>query len=283
VRAEAKANAVIRAVAKVIEATFNQGEWLELGLITDTYDRIKNHDRLLRSLDWGDPDYSGHVLAMVPYVLGDRGGRAGARSAQQRFSNLREVEDFVGLQAWLAEHDRGLHDELYAGEDAAVLDDLQAAAKQLGVPDVAEHAVRIRRGLHDDPAQAIGSSKELLETVLKAILGLHGTGPETRLDIPKLIKQTNMTLGLDAAGVRGDDPGSAQRRQLLGSLATIVNTAGEVRNAGFGTGHGSSQAPALDVATARLVVSAAVAVATFYIEAHAAAGPARKPSADIPW
>lgn len=151
------------------------------------------------------------------------------------------------------------------------------------VPDVAEHAVRIRRGLHDDPAQAIGSSKELLETVLKATLGLHGTGPETRLDIPKLVKQTNLTLGLDAAGVRGNDPGSAQRRQLLGSLATIVNTAGEVRNAGFGTGHGSSQAPALDVATARLVVSAAVAVATFYIEAHAVAGLSRKPSADIPW
>lgn len=282
-RAEAKPNAVIRAVAKVIESTFNQGEWLELGLITDTYDRIKNHDRLLRSLDWGDPDYSGHVLEMVPYVLGDRGERAGARSAKQRFSNLREVEDFVGLQAWLAEHDRRLHDELYAGEDAAVLDDLQAAVKELGVPDVAEHAVRIRRGLHDDPAQAIGSSKELLETVLKATLGLHGTGPETRLGIPKLVKQANVKLGLDAAGIRGDDPGSAQRRQLLGSLANIVNTAGEVRNAGFGTGHGSSQGPALDVATARLVVSAAVAVATFYIEAHAAAAPSRKPSPEIPW
>ncbi len=47
--------------------------------------------------------------------------------------------------------------------------------------DVDEHAARIRRGLVDDPAQAIGSSKELLETVLKAVLGLHGNGPETRL------------------------------------------------------------------------------------------------------
>lgn len=282
-RAEAKPNVVIRAFAKAIEATFSQGEWLELGLITDTYDRIKDHGRLLRSLDWGDPDYSGHVLEMVPYVLGDHGGRKRSQSAHQRFSNLREVEEFVGLQAWLADHDSRLHDELYAGEDAAVLDDLQAAAKQLGVPDVAEHAVRIRRGLHDDPAQAIGSSKELLETVLKAILGLHGSGPETRLDLPKLIKQANLALGLDAAGVRSDDPGAPHRRQLLGSLAIIVNTAGEVRNAGFGTGHGSSQGQSLDLATARLVVAAAVAVATFYIEAHAAHTPSRPDSDDIPW
>ena len=282
-RAEAKPNVVIRAFAKAIEATFSQGEWLELGLITDTYDRIKDHGRLLRSLDWGDPDYSGHVLEMVPYVLGDHGGRTRSQSAHQRFSNLREVEEFVGLQAWLADHDSRLHDELYAGEDAAVLDDLQAAAGQLGVPDVAEHAVRIRRGLHDDPAQAIGSSKELLETVLKAILGLHGSGPETRLDLPKLIKQANLALGLDAAGVRSDDPGAPHRRQLLGSLAIIVNTAGEVRNAGFGTGHGTSQGPSLDIATARLVVAAAVAVATFYIEAHAAHTPSRPDSDDIPW
>jgi hypothetical protein len=138
------------------------------------------------------------------------------------------------------------------------------------VPDVDEHVVRIRKSLHEDPAQAIGSSKELLETVLKAVLGLHGTGPETKLGIPELVKKANIALGLDAAGVRGDDPGATQRRKLFGSLSQIVNSAAELRNAGFGTGHGVSQRPALDVATARLVVSAAVAVATFYIEAHAA-------------
>lgn len=34
-----------------------------------------------------------------------------------------------------------------------------------------------------------------------------------------------------------------------------------------------SQGPVLDVATARIVVSAAVAVGTFYVEAHAAVHP----------
>jgi hypothetical protein len=70
------------------------------------------------------------------------------------------VENLVGLQPWLAEHDSALHDELYGGEDPAALDDLQAAARHLGLSDVDVHAARIRRSLHDDPAQAVGSSKE---------------------------------------------------------------------------------------------------------------------------
>lgn len=230
---------------------------------------------MLRSLEWGDDDYLGRIIEILPVVLGERGAHARRpdgrpRSAAERFPNLDDVEEFVGLQAWLADHDPALHDELYAGEDAAALDDLQAASKELGLSDVDEHAARIRRGLRDDPAQAIGSSKELLETVLKAVLGLHGTGSETRLDIPKLVKKADIALGLDAAGVRGNDPGASHRRKMLGSLSTIVNSAAELRNAGFGTGHGVSRGPVLDLATARLVVAAAVALATFYIEAHAA-------------
>jgi hypothetical protein len=274
-RADAKANVVLRALGKAIEAKFDRGAWLELALITDTERQVTRHPRLLRSLEWGDDDYGGRVLEILPVVLGDRDTHARRpdgrpRSAQERFPNLDDVEDFVGLQAWLADYAPALHDELYAGEDAAALDELQAASKELGLSDVDEHAARIRRGLHDDPAQAIGSSKELLEAVLKAVLGLHGTGPETRLDIPKLVKRADIALGLDPAGVRSKDPAAAHRRKMLGSLSTIVNSVAELRNAGFGTGHGVSRGPALDLATARLAVAAAVAVTTFYIEAHAA-------------
>ena len=96
-----------------------------------------------------------------------------------------------------------------------MLDELQLAAKQLGLEDVVEHAARIRRGLRDDPGQAIGSSKDLLETVLKAVLGLHGNGPVTKVDVPKLVKMAGQQLGLDPAGHRGAEPGAEQRRKLL--------------------------------------------------------------------
>jgi len=91
--------------------------------------------------------------------------------------------------------------------------------------------------------------------------------------VPDLLKKANVHLGLDTTGVRSGDPGAEQRRKALGSSAQLVVTTAELRNAGFSTGHGLSRRPELDVPTARLVVAAAVAVATFNIEAHAAAGP----------
>jgi hypothetical protein len=270
-RANAKPNDVIRAFAKAIEATFASGDWLDLALLTDTEHVVQGHRRLLRSLEWNDRDYSGNVLEVLPAILGDRGlGSRPGVSAAERFPNVRVVENRVGLQQWLSANEPVLHEALYGGDDKVVLDDLQETSERLGLPDVAMHAARIRRSIHEDPAQAIGSAKELLETTLKAVLGLHGTGPETKVDVPQLVKRANIKLGLDAATVDADEPGAQHQRRVLGSLAQVVNSTAELRNAGFGTGHGVSRGPELDVATARMVVSAAVTVATFYVEAHAA-------------
>jgi hypothetical protein len=283
-RSDAKANQVVIALAKAIETTFAKGDWLELGLLTESDDLIHNHRRLLRSLEWGDSDYSGCIIDVLPRVLADTGGRS--KLAVERYPNLAVVEDKVGLRKWLADHDRQLHDALYASDNVASLDDLDDAAGELGITEIDMHAARIRKGLRDDPGQAIGSAKELLETTLKAILGLHGTGPETKLDVPVLVKRVNVQLGLDAAGVEGGQAGATPRRKVLGSLAQIVYSAAELRNAGLGTGHGISQGPVLDVPTARMVVSAAVTVASFYAEAYTAAEKPTRRSArpdDVPF
>lgn len=275
VRDSANPDKVILAVAKAIKAKFDRGKWLELALLTNSTELVQGHRRLLRSLDWGDDDYFGNVIEVVPAVLGQRPRTPTpfADTAKSRFPRLKTVEEFIGLPGWLRDHEPELYAELYGDQpDEITVDDLQAAAAELGLVDVDEHAARIRRSLHEDPAQAIGSAKELLETVLKAILELHGTGPETKVDVPKLLKDASVKLGLDPKGLRGDEPGAEQRRKTLGALGQLVTGIAELRNAGFGTGHGVSQRPELDVATARLAVAAAVAAATFYLEAHAAVG-----------
>ncbi|MCC2321272.1 abortive infection family protein [Cellulomonas xiejunii] len=266
-RPEATDTEIIRAVTKAIVARFGQSDWIELGLLTDTLDYVKGHPRLLRSLDWNDDDYLGHVIDAVPKLLGPKRSRL---SGASKFANLEEVEKYLNLPEFLRREDPALYAALYGGEDVTAVDELDAAARALGLDDVTVYAVRIRRDLHSDPAAAIGSSKELLETVLKAILGLHGNGPETNVDLPQLIKRVNVELGLDAAGEKGKDAGAEQRRRLFGALSGIVVATAELRNLGFGTGHGGVQRPELDVATARLVISSAVSLATFYIEISAA-------------
>lgn len=52
-------------IREKIVSNFTHENWEEIGLLTGFSDLIKNHKRLLRSLSWGDEDYSGNVLNVV--------------------------------------------------------------------------------------------------------------------------------------------------------------------------------------------------------------------------
>ncbi|WP_109127451.1 hypothetical protein [Dyella sp. C11] len=55
----------ILALREKVVANFDFNDWEEIGLLTGLTDLIKNHPRLLRSLSWGDEDYSGNVLQVL--------------------------------------------------------------------------------------------------------------------------------------------------------------------------------------------------------------------------
>ena len=54
-----------------IVANFDHGHWEELGLLTGMSETIDGHSRLLRSLSWGDEDYSGNVLTVLRSMVED--------------------------------------------------------------------------------------------------------------------------------------------------------------------------------------------------------------------
>lgn len=252
-------DAVKTAIATLIEATFDKRDWLRLGMVTNTVSVIKDHGRLLRSLDFGDDDYLSCVWDVLPKVLGER--RAGGRTS--RMANLDKVARHLELEKWLRTNEPAQHQLLYGDSSSSFLDDLEASDQET-LDSIEEYLKRVRQSINDDPALAIGSAKELLESVLKSVLGLHGTGPETQLDMPKLVKQANIKLGIDPAGVKGRDPESNARRQIVGGLSSIVIGMAELRNAGLGTGHGVTQRREVDPAMVKLAVSAAAIAATFY-------------------
>lgn len=49
---------------------FDASNWRELGALTNTLDQVENHDRLLRSLSWGDDDYDGLTLTFLRKMIG---------------------------------------------------------------------------------------------------------------------------------------------------------------------------------------------------------------------
>lgn len=257
---DADPDAVKTAIATLIDATFDQDDWLRLGMVTNTVTTIKDHKRLLRSLDFGDPDHLSCVWDVLPKVLGEH-RKTGSRRVT--LANVDKVAQHLGLEKWLRDNAPAQHRLLYGDNASAFLDELEAS-DQATLDNIEQYLKRIRNGINDDPVLAIGSAKELLESVLKSVLGLHGSGPEAQLDMPKLVKQANVKLGIDPAGVKGRDPGANAQRQIIGGLTKIVNGMAELRNAGLGTGHGISQRPEVDQTMVKLAVSAAAIAAAFY-------------------
>jgi hypothetical protein len=57
------------AIKNQIASHFSDSDWLELGMLTETYEMVMQHPRLLRSLSWNDPDYEGNVLEMIKSII----------------------------------------------------------------------------------------------------------------------------------------------------------------------------------------------------------------------
>lgn len=130
---------------------------------------------------------------------------------------------------------------------------------------VREHLRRIDRDLKRDPSGAIGSSKELVESVLKQILDDYGVSYRKGEDLMDLYKKVQNALRLNAEAVPGDKKGSEAAVKTLRALVTTIQSLAELRNE-IGSGHGRSRrSPAL-TRHGRLAFNASVTVIEFLLD-----------------
>ncbi len=242
---------IILALKRVITATFTAEKWKELAYLTNTSDEIISHHRLLRSLYWSDEDYPEHVFWAIEMLI------------KRDPKNLQKIIDFVKPEPWLKENDPVLYAELYSGGNVP-LDEIKEAGEILDVAELNRHAERIRKSLDEDFELAIGSTKELLETVFKTVLGYHGQESK-KYDLPALWKKIQDVLKLNPATIPDKVPGAQFLKKLFGSLNQIVYSVNEIRNL-YGTGHGKAKSKELDKLEAKLVVNSGVALATYILE-----------------
>lgn len=137
-----------------------------------------------------------------------------------------------------------------------------------------EHLARIRDGLVSDPALAISSSKNLIESLFRMIVDRSGIGYEAKEDIPQLYGKVADLLWLKADSVPGSAcaRGSEASQQVLRTLVTTVQSIAELRNA-LGIGDGQATRSVALARHARLALNAAVAISEFVPDTwHARAG-----------
>lgn len=120
----------------------------------------------------------------------------------------------------------------------------------------------------DDPELAIGTAKELVETICKTILKERGVVEVKRLELPQLIKEVTNSLKITPSHIPDDAKSADTIRKLLGNLSSIVHNMAELRNE-YGTGHGKlTTAKGLTKRHAKLAAGAATTLATFLFESH---------------
>lgn len=163
--------------------------------------------------------------------------------------------------------------ELYAARQIALSAELHIASlkKEFIAADasyVNTQITRMESAVENDPGLAIGTAKELVETVCKTILEERGKTIESNLELPKLVKQTATELKLTPSDIPDEAKASESIKRLLKNLADITYGVAELRNS-YGTGHGkSAKSRGLSSRHAKLAVGAASTLAIFLVETH---------------
>jgi len=205
------------------------------------------------SVDWTDPEHISRVLRIYEDILFQAQDRTSPHYLQllrylERDGYVLEINSLVPKGA-----PTGLTPEVIAS---------------FGSRHLSEHVQRIERSLADDPAQAIGSAKELLESVLKTILEGMSIDYAKDDDLPRLLRMVQAALELAPNDAHAQKKGADTIKKTLSNLGSVVIGIAELRNL-YGTGHGKGRNHrGLTVRHARLAVSASSAVCMFLLETY---------------
>lgn len=155
--------------------------------------------------------------------------------------------------------------QLRANSARAVLR-AKTVADALNAGWMAKEIERLENAIDRDPALAIGTAKELIETCCKSILTKRGVAFTKSEDLGDLTKKVAKELQLVPEGISDETKGAENIRLILRNLTQLTNNLAQLRGL-YGTGHGrDGQHRGLQPRHARLAVASAVAFIDFVSE-----------------
>lgn len=188
------------------------------------------------------------------------------RAYEQVLAELQPDSEAYRKLTNLLRRDGFLYEDGHIGSAGIVdLAKVEDASSLVDRTTLRDHLRRIEQSVESDPAQAIGSAKELVETVAKLVLGYYSQDPDQYDTVQQLVKQAIKCLDLSAEDLPKVEKGADSMRQILAGLGQAVGGIAELRNL-YGTGHGRGGAIELQLRHARLVVGAASTICVFFLE-----------------
>ena len=120
----------------------------------------------------------------------------------------------------------------------------------------------------ENPTEAIGKAKELIESCCKTILEKEGHIIEKDWDMTRLVDETFKLFGIMPKQISDDIKGAKSIKQVLGNLKATAQGISELRNL-YGSGHGkSSSFTGLEPRHASLAVGSSVTLVRFLWDSY---------------
>lgn len=120
----------------------------------------------------------------------------------------------------------------------------------------------------ENPTEAIGKAKELIESCCKTILEDKDVTVDKNWDINKLVDETAKLLKLNPKDIPDNTPEITAIKAILGNLKAIASNVANLRNS-YGSGHGkSAKYKGLEERHAKLAVGSSVTLVSFLWDSH---------------
>jgi hypothetical protein len=177
------------------------------------------------NVDWSDPSLVERVLSVYETLI-----------------ESLSAEAVVTTRRLVSRHGFTLDDEgrltVQSGSTIAAAARLPQSLRTLRDPEmILDSFGRIDRAISSDPAQAIGSAKELVEATAKTVLDeLSVPFDDKTVKLPWLVDTAQRALGLHPQTVAPGPDGSHATKRILGGLSSIALGLAELRNEGWGNG-----------------------------------------------
>ncbi|WP_210256097.1 abortive infection family protein [Chelativorans sp. Marseille-P2723] len=156
----------------------------------------------------------------------------------------------------------------FAGTAARSVSRARTVADALDAGWMQKEIERLERSVDTDPALAIGTAKELVESCCKSILAKRNVEVSRKADLPELTKLVAKELKLVPDGISDEAKGAETVRLILRNLTALTQYLAELRGM-YGSGHGrDGRHRGLEPRHARLAVGAAVAFIDFVADTH---------------
>lgn len=120
----------------------------------------------------------------------------------------------------------------------------------------------------ENPTEAIGKAKELIESCCKTILELNSIEPNKKWDIVKLVDETIKLLEISPKNLSTEVPKFEAIKAILGNLKAIATNIAQLRNS-YGSGHGkSANYKGLEERHAKLAIGSSTTLVNFLWDSH---------------